>query len=146
MSHSIPASLSALNSHSIFIPPISSSSTEDDWELVDRPSEPLVGQKITRMAVRGKDLLVAVGRDVRMTSLANGEDWKLMDGVVGSYKVHEMHVARYSLYWTIDTLFRSSQLQHPTDGNQPFRSAASCRGEPSIDRSCLTKSWVCRER
>lgn len=37
--------------------------------------------------MRDKDLLVAVGKDVRMTSLGGGEGWDVKDGVVGSYKV-----------------------------------------------------------
>ncbi|WRT69531.1 uncharacterized protein IL334_006518 [Kwoniella shivajii] len=90
MAQTIPFSLPFLRSHSIFIPPSSSSSStslDEEWELVDRPTDDLVGQKYTRMTIRDKDLLVAMGREVRMMSLANSEGgWEVKDGQVGSYK------------------------------------------------------------
>ncbi len=86
MSGSLPVSLSTLSSHSIFLSPSSSCSTEDDWELVDRPTEPDNGQKTNRMAMREKDLFVAVGKEVRMSSLGGEEGWEVKDGKVGSYK------------------------------------------------------------
>lgn len=90
MSHTIPLSLATLKSHSIFIPPISTSSPpEDEWELLDRPSadEPM-SQKHNRMVLRDKDLIVAMGSEVRMTSLnASDGSWKVEDGLVGSYRV-----------------------------------------------------------
>ncbi|OWZ47967.1 hypothetical protein C356_02682 [Cryptococcus neoformans c45] len=89
MSHTIPLSLATLKSHSIFIPPISTSSPpEDEWELLDRPSadEPM-SQKHNRMVLRDKDLIVAMGSEVRMTSLnASDGSWKVEDGLVGSYR------------------------------------------------------------
>ncbi|WWC92973.1 uncharacterized protein L201_007936 [Kwoniella dendrophila CBS 6074] len=89
MAQNVPFSMPFLRSHSIFIPPSSSTSTsqDDEWELVDRPTDDLVGQKFSRMVMREKDLLVAMGRDVRMMSLAGGEGgWELKDGKLGSYK------------------------------------------------------------
>nr|XP_019043367.1 hypothetical protein I302_07943 [Kwoniella bestiolae CBS 10118]OCF22297.1 hypothetical protein I302_07943 [Kwoniella bestiolae CBS 10118] len=89
MSQTIPFSLPFLRSHSIFIPPSSSTSTSQDgeWELVDRPTDDLVGQKYGRMVMRDKDLLVGMGKEVRMMSLAGGEGgWEVKDGKVGSYK------------------------------------------------------------
>lgn len=90
MSHTIPLSFATLKSHSIFIPPISTSSPpEDEWELLDRSSadEPM-SQKHSRMVMRDKDLIVAVDSEVRMTSLhASDGSWKIEDGLVGSYRV-----------------------------------------------------------
>ncbi|ODO09974.1 hypothetical protein I350_02198 [Cryptococcus amylolentus CBS 6273] len=89
MAYTLPASLSAISSHSIFVPPPSSSTLDDEWELLDRPSaddEPL-GQKNGRVAIRDKDLIVAVGKEVRMMGLGLTEGgWKVEDGLVGSYK------------------------------------------------------------
>ena len=87
MSRTTSSSLSTLRSHSIFLPPGNDPTTEDDWELVTRPTDPLVGQKMTRVALRDKSLLVAVGKEVRMTSVAGGEGWDVKDGIMGHYKV-----------------------------------------------------------
>ncbi|KIR27291.1 hypothetical protein I307_05133 [Cryptococcus deuterogattii 99/473] len=89
MSHTIPLSFATLKSHSIFIPPISTSSPpEDEWELLDRSSadEPM-SQKHNRMVMRDKDLIVAMDSEVRMTNLhASDGCWKVEDGLVGSYR------------------------------------------------------------
>lgn len=77
----LPISLTTLGSHSIFAPPAS----EDDWELVNPPSEDYVGLKSARMVLRDKDLFLAVGKDIRVTTLAGEAEVK--DGVVGGYKV-----------------------------------------------------------
>lgn len=89
MTQTIPASLPFLRSHSIFIPSSSSTSTsqDDDWELVEKQSDDLVGQKYSRMVMRDKDLLIAMGREVRMLSLAGGDGWEVENGKVGTYKV-----------------------------------------------------------
>ena len=96
MSTSILPSLSSLPSHSIFLPPAASTSTlpDEEWELVDSPSDPTVGQKTCRMIMRDKDLLVAVGKEIRMTGLS-GEAWQVRDGLVGTYKVG----SQSSLMW-----------------------------------------------
>ncbi|WWD04287.1 hypothetical protein V865_002356 [Kwoniella europaea PYCC6329] len=91
MTQTIPFSLPFLRSHSIFIPPSSSStstSQDGDWELVDKPTDDLVGQKYGRMVMRDKDLLVAMGKEIRMMSLAGGGEggWEVKDGKAGSYK------------------------------------------------------------
>ncbi|KIR68697.1 hypothetical protein I314_01120 [Cryptococcus bacillisporus CA1873] len=89
MSHTIPLTFATLKSHSIFIPPISTSSPpEDEWELLDRSSadEPM-SQKHNRMVMRDKDLIVAVDSEVRMTSVhASDGSWKVENGLVGSYR------------------------------------------------------------
>lgn len=90
MSHTIPLSLATLRSHSIFNPPISTSSPpEDEWELLERPSaDESMSQKQGRMVLRDKDLIVAMGSEVRMMSLnASDGSWKVEDGLVGSYGV-----------------------------------------------------------
>lgn len=89
MSASLPFSLATLRSHAIFVPP-ASSSTDDGWELVDGGSASgssagLPAPKSARIAVRDKDLLVAFGREVRISSLSQA--WEVHDGAVGSYKV-----------------------------------------------------------
>lgn len=81
----LPFSLDTLRSHAIFIPP-STGSSEDEWEIVDAPRDGLPAPKNARLAMRDKDLLVAFGREIRMTSLA-GEGWEVHDGMVGGYKV-----------------------------------------------------------
>ncbi|WVQ84377.1 hypothetical protein IAT38_006529 [Cryptococcus sp. DSM 104549] len=94
MSQVVPFSLTALRSHSIFVPPSScgpsspgSASSSEEWEVLDKPAvDPLVGQKNTRMITRDKDVIVAVGKEVRMMTIGNGENWKVEDGYVGSYK------------------------------------------------------------
>lgn len=79
----LPFSLEALSSHAIFVPP-ASSSTDESWDFVDM-EQPMPFQS-ARMAMREKDLLVAFGKEVRMTSLA-GEGWEVHAGTVGGYKV-----------------------------------------------------------
>ncbi|OCF37125.1 hypothetical protein I316_01031 [Kwoniella heveanensis BCC8398] len=94
MAQTIPFSLNTLRSHSIFLPTsVSSSSsfanaaTDGEWELIDKPTDDLVGQKMGRMVMRDKDLLVAIGREVRMMSLGSGErEWEVKDGKVGTYR------------------------------------------------------------
>lgn len=86
MPDTLPFSLETLRSHAIFVPPASSSTDEDGWELVDSGNDGLPAPKTARIAVRDKDLLVAFGKEVRMTSLA-GEAWEVHDGTVGGYKV-----------------------------------------------------------
>lgn len=89
MSSAIPFSLDTLRSHAIFLPP-ASGSTDDGWVLVDTPAvaaDGLPACKNVRLAVRDKDLLVAFGNQVRITSLA-GEGFEVnRDNTVGSYKV-----------------------------------------------------------
>ncbi|KAK4686952.1 nucleoporin NUP82, partial [Tremellales sp. Uapishka_1] len=85
----IPFSLAYLHSHSIFNPSSSppSTSTLDDWEFLEKPSENVVPQKHGRIVMRDKDLIVAVGHEIRMTSLSSGEGWEVRDGRIGNYKV-----------------------------------------------------------
>jgi len=87
MPATLPFSLETLRSHAVFVPP-ASSSTDDGWEIVDSSAADngLPAPKNARIAVRDKDLLVAFGKEVRMTSLA-GEAWEVHDGTVGGYKV-----------------------------------------------------------
>lgn len=77
----LPITLTTLGSHSLFTPPAG----EDDWELVNPPSDDIVGLKSARMVMRDKDLFLAVGKDVRVITLAGEAEVK--DGIVGSYKV-----------------------------------------------------------
>lgn len=77
----IPISLSTLHSHSIFSIP----QAEDDWELVSSPTEDDVGLKSARMAIRDKDLFLAVGKEIRTTTLLG--ELEVKEGVVGTYKV-----------------------------------------------------------
>ncbi|WVR08211.1 hypothetical protein IAU60_005258 [Kwoniella sp. DSM 27419] len=93
MGRTIPFSLENLGSHSIFIPAPTSHAQEEGWEVVDQPTvagnDELVGQKYGRIAVRDKDLIVAVGKEVRMMSLGRASDegeWKVQDGKVGTYQ------------------------------------------------------------
>nr|XP_018260420.1 uncharacterized protein I303_07339 [Kwoniella dejecticola CBS 10117]OBR82578.1 hypothetical protein I303_07339 [Kwoniella dejecticola CBS 10117] len=88
MAQTIPFSLPFLRSHSIFTPPSTSTSTaqDDDWELVEKQTDDLVGQKYSKMVMRDKDLLVAVGKEIRMMSLAGSEGWEVKNGKVGTYK------------------------------------------------------------
>lgn len=86
-------SLHHLRAHSIFRTNgrASSSSTirDEDLELVDAPSTStghLVGQKSSNVILREKDLIVAHGKNLRITNLPS-EGWELTDGVVGSYRV-----------------------------------------------------------
>ncbi|WVQ73284.1 hypothetical protein IAR50_002852 [Cryptococcus sp. DSM 104548] len=92
MAYTLPFSLSAIGSHSIFVPPPSSSTLDDEWELLDRPSvddEPL-GQKNSKIVIRDKDLIAAVGNEIRIMGLGLNEGgWKVEDGLVGSYKTLE---------------------------------------------------------
>ncbi|TXT13342.1 hypothetical protein VHUM_00709 [Vanrija humicola] len=87
MASTLPFSLEALRSHAIFVPP-ASSSTDDGWEVVDKPSgsaDGLPAPRNARIAVRDKDLIVAFGKEIRMTALA-GEGWEVNAGSVGTYK------------------------------------------------------------
>ncbi|WWD20148.1 hypothetical protein CI109_104624 [Kwoniella shandongensis] len=108
MVQTIPFSLSTLRSHSIFIPPSSSSSsiapTDEEWELVNKPSDSAIGQKTSQMVIRDKDLLVAMDKEVRMMSLSSGEGWEVKDGKVGSYKT----LKSPSLTFTIHQLIPNS--------------------------------------
>jgi len=89
----IPPSLHHLQSHAIFLPPVTSTSKiaqEEDWELVDNPSLPehvLGGQKLSKVILRDKDLIVAHGREIRIASLGLDE-WELKDEHVGCYRVY----------------------------------------------------------
>jgi len=88
----VPISLPGLRLHSIFLPS-SSSPTEDDWEVVDPPSDPPTGRKTSQLVMWDKDLLVAIGSELRMTSLSGGEGWEVKGGVIGSYKVDRKNSA-----------------------------------------------------
>ncbi|WWC95514.1 hypothetical protein V866_002379 [Kwoniella sp. B9012] len=105
MTQTIPFSLPFLRSHSIFIPPSSSSTStsQDDWELVDKPTDDLVGQKYGRMVMRDKDLLVAMGKEIRMMSLAgSGEGgWEVKEGKVGSYKTLKSQNLNFTIHHLI---------------------------------------------
>ena len=75
--------LANLGSHPIFSVP--SGSASEEWELVDRPSDVTIGTKSSKLAVREKDIIVAVDSEVRMASLAHGIDES--DEGSGSYRV-----------------------------------------------------------
>jgi nucleoporin NUP82 len=89
----LPPSLHHLKAHSIFHsnPQGSpSSASDEEWEFIEAPSssKSLFGQKASKVVLREKDLIVAHGREIRITNLAS-EGWELKDGIVGSYKVSE---------------------------------------------------------
>ncbi|WVN89902.1 uncharacterized protein L203_105132 [Cryptococcus depauperatus CBS 7841] len=89
MSNSIPFSLHSLASHSIFVPsPSSSYKPADEWELLEQPSvDDVPGQKNSKMVLREKDLIVAMGKEIRMMSLNAAEgSWKIENNLLGSYK------------------------------------------------------------
>ena len=110
---SIPCSWANLHRHSIFSRPLTLSTsspaknkqTQDDgFELVDRAEaegddgasdstsvyedadEVQVGIPKQRIAVRDNDLILAVGKELRIMTVT-GESWTVKDGVVGAYKV-----------------------------------------------------------
>lgn len=85
---SLPCSLQTLRSHSIFSTPWEQSTkSEDDWELVPRPTEDdLVPTKKQRLVTRDKDVILARGRELRMMS-CSGEAWDMRLGKVGKYAV-----------------------------------------------------------
>jgi nucleoporin NUP82 len=84
---SVPINLATLPAHSIFKPTSGKNKEkQDDWELVDRPTESDVGTKSSRMILRDKDLIIASGSEVRMCGLA-GDSLSVKDGAVGAYKV-----------------------------------------------------------
>lgn len=86
MAATLPFSLGALRSHAIFVPP-ASSSTDDGWEVVDSPQDDgIPAPKNSRIALRDKDIIVAFGKEIRMTSLT-GPGWEINGGTVGGYKV-----------------------------------------------------------
>lgn len=89
-SESIPCSLKTLHSHSIFIPgPASDSKSDSEWELVEHPDagrEELVPLKRQRMVMRDKEIIVAVGKDVRMATVS-GDRFEMRNEKVGSYSV-----------------------------------------------------------
>ncbi|WVQ96138.1 hypothetical protein IAU59_003240 [Kwoniella sp. CBS 9459] len=108
MSHTIPFSLNTLRSHSIFLPSSASSSSstaaaaDAEWELIDKPTDDLVGQKTSRMVIRDKDLIVAMGREVRMMSLGSGErEWEVKDGKVGTYKTLHSSALNFAIHHVI---------------------------------------------
>lgn len=80
---SVPVNLATLPAHSIFL---AGNKKQDDWELVEAPSDTLVGTKTSRMVMRDKDLIVANGSEVRICSLAE-QSWSVQNGTVGSYQV-----------------------------------------------------------
>ncbi|BEJ14075.1 hypothetical protein CspHIS471_0312490 [Cutaneotrichosporon sp. HIS471] len=81
----LPFSLDALHSNAIFVPPASTS--DDGWELVGpQPSlDGLPAPKNARLAIRDRDLIVAFGKEIRMTSLS-GDGWEVHGTSVGGYK------------------------------------------------------------
>jgi hypothetical protein len=82
---SVPINLATLPAHSVFS---SGGKGKDDWEFVDSPNDDLVGTKSSSMILRDKDLIVASGAEIRMSSLA-GDAWKVDSGIVGTYKVSQ---------------------------------------------------------
>lgn len=98
----IPCSWSTLHRHSIFArsPPTADKGAQKgqdgEWQVVDKPAdedasssdddEVEVGTKKQRVVVRDSDLIVAVGKELRMLNLS-GESWVVKDGQVGAYKV-----------------------------------------------------------
>lgn len=106
MVQSLPVSLEHLASHSIFIPPSSSSiqNEEDDWQLVsglngqpddDDDDDLRAPQKISRLVMRGKDLILAFGTEVRIANVG-GESWEVREGQVGAYKVCLLSASHWS--------------------------------------------------
>lgn len=86
MAATLPFSLAALRSHAIFVPP-ASSSTDEGWEIVETAQDDgLPAVKNSRIALRDKDILVAFGKEIRMTSLT-GPGWEINSGTLGGYKV-----------------------------------------------------------
>ncbi|ORY34904.1 hypothetical protein BCR39DRAFT_515491 [Naematelia encephala] len=87
MTQTIPCSLRSLPSHSIFLSPSGSAEgTDDEWELVEPPTSSFAGQKVSRMVMRDRDLILAVGSEVRISSVGNGEAWSIDEARVGWYK------------------------------------------------------------
>lgn len=110
---SLPCSWTNIHRHSIFSRPLAQSTgtpakgkqTQDDgFELVDRAEaedddgasdstsiyedadEVQVGIPKQRIAVRDNDLILAIGKELRIMTVT-GESWTAKDGVVGAYKV-----------------------------------------------------------
>ena len=79
-------SLSALPSHSIFIPP-KETGTKEQISLADDNLE--IPLKCNKIALRDKDIIVAHGSEIRITNISN-EDWEEHDGQLGHYKVCSM--------------------------------------------------------
>lgn len=137
----LPFSLDALRSHAIFVPP-ASSSTDDGWELVDpQPSlDGLPAAKNERIAVRDRDLLVAFGKEIRMTSLA-GEGWEIRGSSVGGYKVGS---------WaglgklTTDAQIAPSHIRYSPDRAQPHGTLTGCCGTPPARRARPPSRRVCQ--
>jgi len=85
-------SLHSLKSHSIFLPPSNLPTFEEPGKPIDPsseagPSRSSFGSKSSLMVMKGDDLLVAVGKELRITTISGGDSWEVRDGVVGSYKV-----------------------------------------------------------
>ena len=133
----IQPSLSALRAHSIFVPP-PSTSPEDDWELIDDPSTPRLSQKVQRVILRDRDLIVAFGTELRLACLG-GDDWTLDSGKLGTYKVRSRPVSStfaflnqdvlccevLALIWT-DSGLSSSEIRDSTTSYQLHWSLISC--------------------
>lgn len=47
--------------------------------------------KSSKMALRDKDLIVAHGKEIRMTSIAD-DNWDVVDGQLGRYKVRRVEL------------------------------------------------------
>jgi nucleoporin NUP82 len=85
-----PPSLHSLASHCIFAPPASLATKDgqdDDWQIVAAPMEEVLGgQQLSKVVLRDKDVIVAHGKEIRVTSLV-GDSWEVNSGRVGNYKV-----------------------------------------------------------
>lgn len=98
MPQALAISLDTLHSHTIFVPASASSSSQDaeeDWQLVSgiddeedesEEEELRVPQKTGKMVMRDNDLIVAMGKEVRVAK-TGGDAWTVKEGKVGNYKV-----------------------------------------------------------
>jgi nucleoporin NUP82 len=81
---SVPINLTTLPAHSIFTSS-SDGKKQEEWELVDKPTDDLVGIKSNRMIMRDKELIVASGSEIRVCSLS-GDSLTVDGDAVGAYK------------------------------------------------------------
>ncbi|ORX37896.1 hypothetical protein BD324DRAFT_578902 [Kockovaella imperatae] len=82
----VPLTHRSLASHSIFSPPDHDSSSSGDVGPSRSNASPNIAPKVRRMVIRDKDLLVAFGRELRMTHIGD-KDLRFENERVGTYAI-----------------------------------------------------------
>lgn len=125
-----------LETHPIFASSSHSPVLEQEWEVVGRPNDLDIKPKQNRLVVRDKDLIVASGNEVRITSLQQSENGS------SSYSVSIVTAQgpRIRIANSLDTLFPSFGLPDSITSSKSNRMPTRRCRSTAISRNRLTQN------